>query len=77
MDRCILHKKEPVGPCNWCGTKLCQDCVSRTQGRLVYCNKCSGHLRVPTQEKSVLASVSSQISRRPVFTADGYLDLTR
>ncbi|MDO8660846.1 MAG: hypothetical protein Q7K43_03080 [Candidatus Woesearchaeota archaeon] len=73
----MLHKKEPVGPCNWCGTKLCQDCVSRAQGHLVYCDKCSGHLRVPTRQKPVPLSATLQISRRPVFTADGYLDLTR
>ncbi len=57
--------------------KLCQDCVSRQQGHLVYCDKCSGHLQVPIRTRPELTEIATQMPKRPMLTKDGYLDLTR
>jgi len=38
--RCTAHRKDFVGGCNWCGSKLCEKCISKAEGKKLYCSKC-------------------------------------
>ncbi len=46
MERCITHKKEVNGRCNWCGGAICPLCVQKGKGLKIYCEKCIPRLGV-------------------------------
>jgi hypothetical protein len=50
-DRCIKHRKEIIGVCNWCGARLCQLCVADKNGNKLYCEKCVGQLSIVKRVK--------------------------
>jgi len=44
MVKCLEHTRESVGPCMWCGKKLCDKCIAHQEGRKLYCEKCAQQL---------------------------------
>lgn len=80
MGRCNTHREEHVGPCNWCGSKLCGFCITKRNGSLIYCEKCSVKLnvraRVPKPRKQLPEMELHESPKKPTLTNDGYLDLT-
>ena len=38
--RCLIHRKDTEVNCNWCGLRMCEDCVAGGNNKKVYCNKC-------------------------------------
>ncbi|MFO8015957.1 MAG: hypothetical protein R6U32_02545 [Candidatus Woesearchaeota archaeon] len=42
--RCETHGKELVTSCQWCGKKLCRDCIGKSTGKKAYCKKCSSEI---------------------------------
>ena len=78
MERCAAHRREHAGACNWCGSKLCHECISHKQGSLVYCEKCNVRLSVAGKAR-VEAVPTAQVRSAPrkiSMTKDGYADLT-
>ncbi len=55
MDKCLQHTKESVGPCMWCGKKLCEKCVTHQEGKKLYCDKCAEQLNPMTRMKMPMA----------------------
>jgi len=49
--RCTQHRKEFQGACNWCGSKLCELCVAKQEGKKVYCETCAVRLVPFVREK--------------------------
>lgn len=39
--RCLKHHRAIVGACQWCGKQLCQNCVAKSEGSKIYCEKCA------------------------------------
>jgi hypothetical protein len=39
--RCLKHHRTIVGACQWCGKQLCQNCVAKSEGSKIYCEKCA------------------------------------
>ncbi|MEM4263574.1 MAG: hypothetical protein QW666_01605 [Candidatus Woesearchaeota archaeon] len=86
--RCLKHHRAIVGPCQWCGKQLCQNCVAKKEGSKLYCEKCaiqlSGIKRAkvpPVKPQSVpeiptLTKESQQPEKtRYTIDKDGYLIL--
>ena len=44
-DRCIKHRKDIEGVCNWCGARLCALCIAKRSGNKLYCEKCAINLQ--------------------------------
>ena len=42
--RCLIHKKELIGNCTWCGKQLCLLCIAKKEGKKFYCEKCATQL---------------------------------
>ncbi|MDO8740321.1 MAG: hypothetical protein Q7J54_01965 [Candidatus Woesearchaeota archaeon] len=42
--RCVLHGKETIGLCGWCGAAICNQCIGKSSGKKIYCRKCSEKL---------------------------------
>ncbi len=73
--RCGKHSKLPVGSCFWCGTKVCPQCISKQEGKKLYCFKCQTSLGgVRRQPVPKLIKRVSEDGNRLVFQ-DGYLVL--
>ena len=88
--RCLKHRRTTVGACNWCGKQLCQHCVSKKDGKKLYCEKCSIQLsgvrraKVPPAKKIQLEEKKDMIKERRqqhtgenkhTIDKDGYLIL--
>lgn len=88
--RCTKHRKDFMGPCNWCGTKLCELCIAKQEGRKFYCEHCAVSLvpykreRLPTVRATprpvTTVPVPAQpetpaVKRRFVLGKDGYFEL--
>jgi len=80
MTRCREHRRETEGPCNWCGDKLCSECIAQNSRNLIYCEKCSLKVRVrakvPAAKKPAPEMYLHESPKKPTLTHDGYLDLT-
>jgi len=86
--RCTKHRKDFMGPCNWCGAKLCELCIAKQEGRKYYCEHCAVSL-VPYKRESLptvravprpVTTVPVQpempaVKRRFVLSKDGYFEL--
>lgn len=73
--RCAKHRKDPVGSCMWCGTKVCPQCIAKREGKKVYCFKCQTKLgTVPRNPIPRLARPAPAGGKRMVLQ-DGYLVL--
>ncbi|MEM4282318.1 MAG: hypothetical protein QXU88_01340 [Candidatus Woesearchaeota archaeon] len=65
--RCQTHSRlDAIGACNWCGSKLCERCVERADGRKFYCGKCTPMLATLPSE-----SFPRQIKPVRVIFRDG------
>ncbi|RMD57499.1 hypothetical protein D6825_03855 [Candidatus Woesearchaeota archaeon] len=73
--KCSSHRKEHIGACNWCGVKMCQECISKKEGRKYYCFKCHSTLGRYSRERMPRRTTSAPISGRRYQLQDGYLVL--
>ena len=64
-DRCIKHRKDFIGVCNWCGARMCDMCVSQRNGNKIYCDKCSGQLSTVQRAKIPAPQQSKQVVNEP------------
>jgi hypothetical protein len=86
--RCIKHKKEVMGNCNWCGKHVCPLCIAKKEGRKLYCEKCAiqlaGVKRIklpkpkPIERKQTSVETPAEKQMEPtkkklVLDDDGYL----
>lgn len=37
---CPKHNKDITANCTWCGKGMCRLCISRTDGKKIYCRTC-------------------------------------
>ncbi|MDD5178420.1 MAG: hypothetical protein PHT54_04045 [Candidatus Nanoarchaeia archaeon] len=42
--RCVIHNRETVKNCMWCGDKICTMCIKESNGK-PYCNNCRQKLQ--------------------------------
>lgn len=74
--KCLRHSKEAEYQCQWCGKKICELCIGKTDGKKVYCHDCYnkiGHIRrdkLPQQAKK-----EEPKEKKLPRTEDGYLVL--
>ncbi len=87
--RCNNHKKEFEGACNWCGKKLCELCIARSEGRKFYCEHCAISLLPfkrqplpaakitarPTEQAQTVTTQAPEVKRRFMLGKDGYYEL--
>jgi len=87
--RCNEHKREFLGPCNWCGKKLCEMCIAKQEGKRYYCEHCAVAL-VPFAQRTLRPALAAKpvlvqaqqtseapaVKRRFVLGKDGYYELT-
>lgn len=86
--RCTQHRKDFQGACNWCGSKLCELCIAKQEGRKVYCETCAVRLVPFVREKlppprpiarpmtvTTPAPQAEVVKRRFVLGKDGYFEL--
>lgn len=86
--RCPTHRRDQLGPCNWCGAKLCELCIAKQEGRKLYCEKCAINLlpfkreRLPAVMPKPVAApplpvspAEQPVKRRFVLGKDGYFEL--
>jgi hypothetical protein len=52
-DRCVKHRKNFEGVCNWCGKKVCPLCIAGRNGNKVYCDVCVQKLGPPPKKSSL------------------------
>lgn len=82
--RCTEHRKDFEGDCTWCGKKLCEYCIAKTEGRKFYCEHCTAQLSMYKRTKLPQAKskeimqeepVQEQPKKKPKFVLDkdGYL----
>ncbi|MBI4450468.1 hypothetical protein HY642_00705 [Candidatus Woesearchaeota archaeon] len=74
--RCVQHKRDFEGDCMWCGKKLCQFCIARTEGKKLYCGACAtGLSRFPRQSvpKAGNRAVAEEKKQR-LIVKDGYVE---
>ena len=86
--RCTQHRKDFTGACNWCGSKLCELCIAKQEGRKFYCETCAVRLVPFVREKlpqpkmlrPIVQTTQSQqaepatVKRRFVLGKDGYFE---
>ena len=72
--KCDRHRKDHIGGCMWCGKRLCEYCIAKSDGHKKYCDKCVGSLRGVRRERM------PTIGRQPLPSSgkrfvlkDGYL----
>jgi len=81
--RCLIHKKELVGNCTWCGKQLCLLCIAKKEGKKIYCEKCTGQLaglqrvklpkhNIETQQETAEKQMEPT-KKRSVLNKDGYI----
>ncbi|MBI2672763.1 hypothetical protein HYX19_00735 [Candidatus Woesearchaeota archaeon] len=45
MDKCRFHARKLTSICNWCGAKICEDCISDAKNKR-YCRNCVDKLKI-------------------------------
>ena len=63
-DRCVKHRKNFEGVCNWCGKKVCPLCIAGRNGNKVYCEACVQKLGPPPKKSSLPPVPSSSAPSR-------------
>lgn len=76
MKKCDKHKKDYVGGCMWCGTRLCELCIAKQEGVKLYCEKCYVKLGSVRRERLPQFGVPRPPSNgRRYVLKNGYLEL--
>ncbi len=73
--KCDKHKKDQVVGCMWCGRRLCEFCIARSDGKKYYCEKCVSLLGGVRREHLPPIKQPLPPAGRRLAIKDGYLEL--
>ena len=57
--KCEKHRKDFLSNCFWCGKKVCDLCILKSDRKKVYCEQCAprvhnlGHSQLPIENRAL------------------------